>query len=301
MFSKLVVACLPLVPRSIIRRVSRRYIAGDFLADAIATVRALSTEEGACATVDVLGEFVESRDQALNEMGHCRSVLAAIEDESLVGTAGLSIKPTSLGLGIDYDFAYGNIRELALIARDRGIFMRIDMENTPYTDDTLKVYRGLRDEGIDNVGIVLQSMLRRSEQDIRDLADYMPDIRLCKGIYREREEVAWQGREEVRDSFKRLLRQILDGGMRCAIATHDDPLLDDALDLISERGLGPDDYEFQMLLGVREPRRREILAAGHGLRVYVPFGEDWYGYSSRRLKENPTMAGMIAKAVLLGQ
>ena len=208
MFNKLVVAALPLIPRPIVRRVSMRYIAGDYLQDAIDTARTLHETEGARATIDVLGEFVEHRDQSLTEKSHCRGVLEAIVAHDLVGTAGLSIKPTSLGLGIDFDFAYANIRELALLARERGIFMRIDMENTPYTDATLKVYRRLRDEGIDNVGVVFQAMLRRTAQDIRDLAEYNPDIRLCKVIYRESEEVAWQGREEVRESFKELLRQI---------------------------------------------------------------------------------------------
>jgi proline dehydrogenase len=238
---------------------------------------------------------------ALQEKKDSKAVLDAIEGNSLIGTAGLSIKPTSLGLGLDYDFAYKNIHELATKARDLGIYMRIDMENTPYTDDTLKVYRQLRDEGFDRVGIVFQAMLRRTEQDIKDLMDYRPSIRLCKGIYKEAVDVAWQGKEEVRDNFKSLLRLIVENDMYCAIATHDDPLIDDAMKLIAERGMTSDHYEFQMLLGVRPDRRRDILAAGHGLRVYVPFGEDWYGYSSRRLKENPEMAGMIAKAVLLGR
>lgn len=301
MFNKLVVAALPLIPKPIIRRVSMKYIAGDYLADAIQTVRNLNQAEGAQGTIDVLGEFVQSRDQALTEKTHSNAVLDALVANELVGTAGLSIKPTSLGLGIDFDFAYANIRELAVKARGNGIFMRIDMENTPYTDDTLKVYRNLRDEGFDNIGVVFQAMLRRTSQDIEELAAYKPDIRLCKGIYREAEDVAFQGREEVRDNFKMLLRQIVEGGMHCGIATHDDPLIDDAMALIKEKGLGPRDYEFQMLLGVTENKRREILKAGHGLRVYVPFGEDWYGYSSRRLKENPAMAGMIAKAVLMGR
>lgn len=301
MLNKLIVACMPLVPRQIIRKISMRYIAGDQLTDAIATVKALSAEEGALGTIDVLGEFVENRDMALKEKREARGILEAIVAEKLVGTSGLSIKPTSLGLGIDIDFAYENIHELVDLARQNGIFVRIDMENSPYTDDTLAVYRRLRDAGYDNVGIVLQAMLRRTAGDIDSLQDYKPTIRLCKGIYRERADIAWQGREEVRDSFKHLLRMIIDGGMYCAIATHDDPLLEDALQVIAGRGLQKNEYEFQMLLGVRPDRRREILADGHRLRVYIPFGEDWYGYSSRRLKENPAMAGMIAKAVLTGQ
>jgi proline dehydrogenase len=301
MLNNLVVACLPLVPRPIVRRISMRYIAGDTLADAIRTARELRLEEGAKSTIDVLGEFVETREMALKDKADSSAVLDAIVADDLVGTAGLSIKPTSLGLGIDVDFAYANIRELALKAREHGIFMRIDMENSPYTDDTLTVYRKLRDEGIDNVGVVLQAMLRRTEQDVRDLMDYRPSIRLCKGIYREVPEVAFQDRQEVRDSFKRLLRLIVENGMYCAIATHDDPLVEDAHEVIAAHSLAPEQYEFQMLLGVKEKLRRELLAAGHKLRVYVPFGEDWYGYSSRRLKENPAMAGMIAKAVLLGR
>ncbi len=301
MFNKLVVAALPLVPRPIIRKVSMRYIAGDHLDDAMATARQLWQEEGARATVDVLGEFVESREQALKDKSDSLAVLEAIAAGGMTGHTGLSIKPTSLGLGIDLDFAYDNIKELATRARELGIFMRIDMENTPYTDATLDVYRKLRADGFDRVGLVFQSMLRRTEQDIRDLIEYRPTIRLCKGIYREAAKVAFQDKEEVRDSYRKCLRVMVDNGMYAAIATHDDPLLDDARQLIAERNLSKDDYEFQMLLGVRPPRRRELLAEGHPLRVYVPFGEDWYGYSSRRLKENPEMAGMIAKAVLLGR
>lgn len=299
MFNNLIVACLPLIPRPIVHRISSRYIAGDELSDAIATVRQLHGEEGAWSTIDVLGEFVESREQALADKVASAAVLDAIAASDLLGVAGLSIKPTSLGLGIDVEFAFENIRELALKARDLGIFMRIDMENSPHTDGTLAVYRRLRDEGIDNIGIVLQSMLRRSEQDVRDLVGYRPSIRLCKGIYREPPSEAFQDREEVRDSFKRILRLMVENGMYAAIATHDDPLIADACEVIAAHGLDRDRYEFQMLLGVKERMRREIRAAGHHLRVYVPFGEDWYGYASRRLKENPAMAGMIAKAVLL--
>jgi proline dehydrogenase len=301
MLNKLIVAAMPLVPRPIIRKISMRYIAGDRLEDAIAVTQQLHREEGAWTTIDVLGEFVDDRARALQEKSDSAGVLDAIDRHDLRGVANLSVKPTSLGLGLDEEFAYDNVRELAAKARDHGLFMRLDMENTPYTDKTLRLYRRLRDEGFDNVGIVLQAMLHRSEQDMRDLLDYQPSIRLCKGIYREPRHLAWTGREEIRESFKRLLRLILDNGMYCAIATHDDPLLDDARELIRARGLQVDRYEFQMLLGVREGVRRSLLAEGHHLRVYVPFGEDWYGYSTRRLKENPAMAGMIAKAVLLRQ
>ena len=301
MFNKLVVACLPLIPRPVIRRISSRYIAGDTLDDAIATVRRLHDEEGARGTIDVLGEFVEDRGMALASRSASSDVLTGIAGNGLRGVTGLSIKPTSLGLGLDEDFALENVRQLATQARDAGLFMRIDMENTPYTDATLRLYRRLREDGFDNVGIVLQAMLHRTEQDLRDHLEYRPSVRLCKGIYKEPRHLAWTGREEIRYSYKRLLRLIMEHGLYCGIATHDDPLIDDALEVVAAHGLGHGDYEFQMLLGVRENVRRRLLADGHKLRVYVPFGEDWYGYSTRRLKENPEMAGMIAKAVLLGR
>lgn len=301
MFNQMIVAMLPVVPRGIIRRVSMRYIAGDRLSDAIDTAARLERDEKAWSTIDVLGEFVQERSIALKSKAESLEVLAAIDAQGLKAAAGLSLKPTSLGLGIDEDFGTDNIREVVARGRELGVFVNIDMENSPYTDATLRAYRKLRDEGFTNVGVVIQAMLRRSEQDVRDLADYRPVVRLCKGIYKEAHAIAFTDREEVRANYRKLLRLMLDQKFYPAIATHDDPLIDDARALIRERGLNTDQYEFQMLLGVRENVRRRILADGHHLRVYVPFGEDWYGYSSRRLKENPEMAGMIAKAVLLGR
>ncbi len=300
MFNRMIVAMLPVVPKAIIRKVSRRYIAGDKLPDAIDTAARLSQQEGAWSTIDVLGEFVQERSVALKSKAESLDVLDAINAQKLHGAAGLSLKPTSLGLGIDEDFGTDNIREVVARGRDLGVFVNIDMENSPYTDATLRAFRKLREEGFTNVGVVIQAMLRRSEDDVRSLVEYKPTVRLCKGIYKEARTIAFTDREEVRAHYRKLLRIMVDGGFHPALATHDDALIDDARALIAERGLAKDQYEFQMLLGVRENVRRRILADGHHLRVYVPFGEDWYGYSTRRLKENPEMAGMIAKAVLLG-
>ena len=300
-FNQMIVTMLPMIPRGIIRKVSMRYIAGDRLPDAINTAARLERDEKAWSTIDVLGEFVKERDVALKSKAESLEVIAAIKAQGLQGAAGLSLKPTSLGLGIEEGFGTDNIREVVARGRDLGVFVNIDMENSPYTDATLRAYRTLREEGFTNVGVVIQAMLRRSEQDVLSLAEYRPVVRLCKGIYKEAHAIAFTDREEVRANYKKLLRLMLDNSFYPAIATHDDPLLDDARALIRERGLTTDQYEFQMLLGVRENVRRRILAEGHHLRVYVPFGEDWYGYSSRRLKENPEMAGMIAKAVLLGR
>jgi len=297
-FNRLVVATLPLIPKRIIQTVARRYIAGPHLVDAVATTTALM-KVGATSTIDVLGEFVENRDRAVSETAMAASVIDAIADNNL--TSYLSVKLTSLGLDIDHDFAYTNVRSLVERARLRGLFVRMDMENTPYTDVTLDFYRRLRRDGFDNVGVVIQAYLRRSEADIRSLLDYAPSVRLCKGIYVEDVSVAFKDADEIRANYRKLLRILVDGGARPHIATHDELLIKDAEKLIAEQKLHPTSYEFQMLLGVREDRRDMLLKAGHAVRIYVPFGEDWYGYSTRRLKENPQVAGYVAKAVLTGK
>jgi proline dehydrogenase len=296
MLNKLIIKTMPLVPKPIIHLVAKKYIAGDTLADAVRVTQDFQ-KLGGMTTIDVLGEFVTTKERALHEKEQSKLVLGAILDNSL--PTYLSVKPTSLGLGIDTEFAYNNIKEILAIAESNGTFVRLDMENSPYTDKTLDLFRRFRADGFMNVGVVIQAYMRRSWDDIVSIADLNPTIRLCKGIYREAPEIAYQGKDEVRDNFKRLLRLIFDKGLYVGIATHDDILLNDAMNEITKQNLKKEDYEFQMLLGVREERRNEILRLGHNLRIYVPFGEDWYGYSTRRLKENPDMAGMIFKAIFL--
>lgn len=294
--NQLIIKTMPIVPKSIIRRISRRYIAGENLEDAVRVTQDLM-KIGGMSTIDVLGEFVTTKEMALHEKDMCSKVLDAIKDYRL--ETYLSVKPTSLGLDIDFDFAYDNIKELVEKASKLGIFVRLDMENSPYTDKTFDIFRKLRNDGYQNVGIVIQAYLYRSESDIKSLAEYKPSIRLCKGIYRESPTIAIQDREGIRNNYKKLLQLILDLGLYPAIATHDEVLISHALELIEKYNLKRDDYEFQMLLGVREERRNELLRMGHRLRVYVPFGKDWYGYSSRRLKENPNIAGYIFKAIFI--
>ncbi|MCX7908251.1 MAG: proline dehydrogenase family protein [Ignavibacteria bacterium] len=294
--NQLIIKTMPLVPKGIIKRISRRYIAGENLEDAVRVTKELM-KIGGMSTIDVLGEFVTNKEMALHEKSMCSKVLEAIKENDI--ESYLSVKPTSLGLGIDFDFAYSNIKDLVDKASKLGIFVRLDMENSPYTDKTFQIFKKLREEGYQNVGIVIQAYLYRSENDIKALADYKPSIRLCKGIYREPASIAIQDREGVRNNYKKLLKFILDLKLYPAIATHDEVLINYALDLISEYKLKKDDYEFQMLLGVREERRNELLRMGHRLRVYVPFGKDWYGYSTRRLKENPDIAGYIFKALFI--
>ncbi len=283
---------LPLIPRPIVWRVAQQYIAGETLDDALRVIRHLNAHN-IKATVDVLGEFVHSRQQATAARDMYLTVLDALEAQQL--KSGISVKLTSLGMDIDEDFCYDNLKAVVAKARQRHRFVRIDMENSPYTTRTLQMYKRLRADGYDNVGVVIQAYLKRSPQDIEDLAQYRASVRLCKGIYNEPPEIAYQDREEIRAQFKKLLLMLFDYQMFAAIATHDEQLIRFAIAEIHKRQLTFRSYEFQMLLGVRERRRNQLVRQGYPLRVYVPFGKDWYGYSIRRLKENPYMLWSIIK------
>lgn len=295
MLNQIIAKLLPYFPKSLVYVFAKKYISGPHLDDAVRVTQDLMSING-CSTIDVLGEFVTTREAANHEAEMCLKVVDAIEKNHL--ESYLSIKPTSVGLGIDYDFGYNNIKKLVSYCQSKGIRARLDMENSPYTDDTLKVYRQLREEGFDNVGWVLQAYMKRSVQDVLDHTQYKPNVRLCKGIYNESPEIAYKDKEEIRTNYKKLLRLMLDNEYYVGIATHDEPLILDALTEVKRRNLTRDEYEFQMLLGVREERRNHLLKEGHRLRVYVPFGEDWFGYSTRRLKENPQMVNHIMKSVL---
>lgn len=294
--NQLIIKTMPLIPKGIIHQVAKKYIAGDELEDAVRVTKDFQ-RIGGKTTIDVLGEFVTTKERALHEKEMVSKVLDAINDYSL--DSYLSIKPTSLGLGIDENFGYDNINFIVRKAAELNIFVRLDMENSPYTSLTLDLYRKLRADGLDNVGIVIQAYMRRSEEDIKSLISLKPSIRLCKGIYKESPDIAYQQKEEIRENYKKLLRLIIDNGMNVGIATHDEPLIEDAENLIQKNSISKTDYEFQMLLGVREEKRNELLRKGHNVRIYVPFGKDWYGYSTRRLKENPDIAGYIFKAIFI--
>lgn len=294
MLNRLIIKAMPLVPKPIIYLFAKKYIAGPTLDDAVRVTKDLM-KLGGMSTIDVLGEFVEDKARALHEKKMSLEVIEAINNNNLLSY--LSIKPTSLGLGIDESFAFDNVVELVDKARSYDLRVRIDMENSPYTTKTLNLYKKIRDAGYENVGFVIQAYMKRSEEDIKSLLEYKPNVRLCKGIYVEAPEIAFRDFKEVQNNFKKLLRLLVDGGAYTAIATHDDDLIQDAEDYINQKGLKNDEYEMQMLLGVKDIKRSELIARGHKMRVYVPFGEDWYGYSSRRLKENPKMVNHIVKSL----
>jgi proline dehydrogenase len=287
-----IVRVLPAVPRRIVRRLSDRYIAGAELADAVAVVRALN-EGGKKATLDVLGEEVSAREEALAIRGEYESAMAAIEDEGL--DANVSVKLTGLGLNVDPALCAEGVRSLARLAAGHGRFVRVDMEDSSVTTATLELYRRLREEGFDNVGIVLQAVLRRTLDDVGDLVELQPNVRVCKGIYVEPAEIAYRGEEAIRFNFVETMAALWEGGAKVAVATHDETLVENALELIRERDLGPERYEFQLLLGVREELADELVRGGHTVRVYVPYGRKWYEYSVRRLQENPKLAGYVAR------
>lgn len=273
--------------------IASRYIAGETLEDAVRTVRELNSK-GFKATIDVLGEFVDTREEALEHIKFYHELLETIEREKL--DSGVSVKPTAIGLSVDRDFAFDNFKKILDSAAQRNIFVRIDMEDSPYTENTLWLYRQLR-EG-KKLGVVVQAYLRRTESDVRALIkEGVSNFRLCKGIYVEPEEIAFKGKDEVRQNFLKILRVMLETKTYVGIATHDEYLVDGAEKIIKELNVPPTAYEFQMLLGVRHDLRDQIKNRGHKMRIYVPFGKSWYGYSTRRLKENPAIAGYVFKSL----
>ena len=285
LLDKTIVRLLPAVPKPVVRRLSSRYIAGAELDDARRVVGELNAA-GKLATVDVLGEEIARPEEARAITKAYLDVLDAIDADGL--DANVSVKLTGIGLNLDEALARANLERIAA----RGTFVRIDMEDSSTTDTTLALYRELREAGRDNLGVVLQAALKRTVADAEALAG--ANVRLCKGIYLESPEIAFRGFDEVRANYVSALDTLLDGGCYVGIATHDEALVEHALRMIAERGLEPAQYEFQMLLGVQTRLGDRLVAEGHRLRIYVPFGRQWYEYSLRRLQENPKVAGYIA-------
>ena len=293
-FNNLIVRVVQLMPKPVVGFFSKKYIAGETLQDAVNFVKNLNSK-GIYATMDVLGESVANKSESIKCKNEALEVLEAIEKNKLM--ANLSIKPTQMGLAIDEHFAYEQILELVKKAAEYKNFVRIDMEDSPFTDKTLNLYKRIYAD-YKNVGVVIQAYMKRSIEDVVELDKIGTNYRLCKGIYVEPAAIAYKGKQEVRDNYLKLLDQMFKDGNYVGIATHDKPLIDAAYARIKEQNIAKDKFEFQMLLGVREDLRDKINADGYKIRIYVPFGKDWYAYSVRRLKENPSVAGTIAKSFL---
>lgn len=290
---RVIARTLPVVPRPIVRKVANRYIAGESLGEALQVVADLN-QRGMRATLDILGEHVHQQDQARRAVSEYLQVLEHINLRRL--DANVSIKLTQLGLKLNVETCFQLADRLVKRARQLNNFVRIDMEDSSCTTETLRIYRALR-QNHSNVGVVIQAYLRRTANDVESLKDLRPNYRLCKGVYVEPPGIAFQDMPEINRNYIAILETLLRNGSYAGIATHDEWIISEAFRLIRELKLPPDAYEFQMLLGVNEHLRDMILADGHKLRVYIPFGRDWYAYSVRRLRENPRLAGYVLKAM----
>jgi len=293
LLDRVIARTLPVVPKGIVRRVANRYIAGETTEEALRVVASLNAR-GFRATLDILGEHIHNLDQSRRAVETYLNVLDEISRQKLDST--ISVKLTQLGLKLDTAVCLDLTRRLILRASELNNFVRIDMEDSSCTTETLRVYRELRKE-FSNVGVVVQAYLRRTLDDVRGLDDLRPNYRLCKGVYLEPREISYRDMRVINRNYVTLLEKMLSSGSYVGIATHDELMVWEALRIIRELKLPTSAYEFQMLLGVDDQLRDVIHAAGHNVRIYIPFGRDWYAYSVRRLRENPRLAGYVFKAM----
>ena len=301
MINQLITKLLPLMPKKLVWIFSKKYIAGETIDDAVRICHSLNAQK-IKITIDLLGEFITRLDEATANKNAYLDIIERIEKEKIDGN--YSLKPTSFGLLIDQETCYRNIREIVAKAASYGNFVRVDMEDSQCVDLEITLFRKLHDEFPGHVGLVLQAYMKRTFEDIRSMNDMQDaaaplNFRLCKGIYVEHESIAYKRYQEINDHYLLDLEYMLSMGMYPCIATHDKPLVDGAFALIEKYKVPKNKYEFQMLYGVTPELRKSIVDKGHAMRVYVPFGKEWFGYSTRRLKENPKMATHIIKALFV--
>lgn len=285
---------LPLVPKGIARRFASRYVPGERLEDAIAAAKKMN-DLGICCSLDILGEYATTLNEAASAAEQYKTALEAIADGKI--DANISVKPTHMGLNINSEKCYELYEDLCKKARSADNFVRLDMENSTATQATLDLYKRLR-KNYDNVGVVVQAYLRRTMDDVRDLLAEGTNLRLCKGVYVEPRRIAYKDMEIINRNYTALLEVILSNGGYVGIATHDERLVWQALNMIERLNPSSSKFEFQMLWGVDDQLRDILLETGHKLRVYIPYGVDWYAYSMRRLKENPRLAGDVFRSAL---
>ncbi len=301
MFNKLVAGLLPYMPKDFVWLFSKRYIAGKTLEDAIRVSKELN-EKGIMVTIDVLGEFIKNLDEAERNKKEYLEVIETVEKHGINGN--YSLKPTMFGLLIDKEICYQHIREIVAKAASYNNFIRIDMEDSQCTDLEIELYRKVKKEFPANVGLVVQAYLKRTLNDLKNLMDIHTDenplnYRLCKGIYVEPKEIAYKDHDEINRHFLEDLEFMFQNHVYPGIATHDKFIVEGAYKLIEKYNVPKDKYEFQMLYGVTPELRQSIVEKGHRMRVYVPYGEQWFAYSTRRLKENPRMAWLIIRALFV--
>lgn len=300
-FNRIIAAILPFMPKGFVWIFSKKYIAGKTIDQAIAISKELNAN-GSMVTIDLLGEFITQLDEAEKNKDEYLNIIEQVQKHKINGN--YSLKPTMFGLLIDEEACYKNIREIVKKAASYNNFVRVDMEDSQCVDMEIKLFRRLKAEFPKNVGLVLQAYLKRTRKDIEDMLDLntkeLPvNYRLCKGIYVEPEKIAYKKYEEINKHFLIDLEYMFQQGIYPGIATHDVKLVEGAYALIEKYNVPKENFEFQMLYGVTPSLRQSIIDKGYRMRVYVPFGEKWFAYSTRRLKENPRMAQDIIKGIFI--
>jgi len=291
---RFIASTLPFVPKPIVKRVAGRYIAGETDDDAMRVAADLN-RRGFRSTVDLLGEHIQTLEEAHPALRQYMRLLETIAERKIDST--VSLKLTQFGLKIDRDACLSLVDSIVTRAATFGNFVRIDMEDSSCTTGTIETFRSLRQKH-SNVGIAMQAYLRRTANDVASLEALKPNVRLCKGVYVESPEIAFRQMSAINANYVSILERLLRNGSYVGIATHDETIVREAKRIIRELNLPTSAYEFQMLLGVNEALRDRLVAEGHPLRIYIPFGKEWYAYSVRRLRENPRIAGYVLKAML---
>jgi len=303
MINQLIAKMLPYFPEKLVWIFSKRYISGQTIDDALTESRKLNNNK-TMVSVDLLGEYVNNLTDAEHYKEHYIDLIKRFTAEKVNGH--FSVKPSMFGLLLDKEACYRNIKDIVKVADECNTFIRIDMEDSECTSDEIAIFRRLKSDFPTRVGLVVQAYMRRTLDDVKSLMDLnLPEaplsFRLCKGIYIEKEQVAYQGYQEIRDHYIEDLRFMLRNGIYVGIATHDKYLVDKAYEIIDQLNIPKDKYEFQMLYGVAPKLRQSIVDRGNRMRVYVPYGKQWFSYSTRRLKENPNMVWHIIKAMFVRQ
>ena len=280
------------------KKLTTRFVAGETLEEVIPFIQELNAEN-CTASFDHLNEAVNNADEANKEVQEYLKILERIEETRV--RSNVSIKLTQFGLGVDAELAYKNARRVVEEAKRRGNFVRVDMEGSNVTQVTLDIFKRLRSEfELNDVGIVLQSYLRRTYADAQELVKLPARIRICKGAYAEPPEVAFPDKKDVDDNYVKVMQLLLSSGVYHGIATHDPKMIDATIDFATRQGVGKEKFEFQMLYGVRRDLQRQLARDGYNMRVYVPYGKHWYPYFMRRLAERPANIWFVMKNLLKG-
>jgi proline dehydrogenase len=280
------------------KKLTTRFVAGETIDEVVQYIKQINAE-GCTASFDHLNESVTNVAEAEQEVQEYLNILARIEETGI--KSNVSIKLTQFGLGLDPELAYKNARRVVADAHKRGNFVRVDMEDSAVTQVTLDIFKRLREEfGIDDVGIVIQSYLRSTYEDARDLLKLPARIRLCKGAYNEPPEVAFPDKRDVDQNYVRFMQLLLSSGIYHGIATHDPKMINATIDFASREGIGKDKFEFQMLYGIRRDLQRQLARDGYNMRIYVPYGKHWYPYFMRRLAERPANVWFVVKNLFKG-